>query len=124
LELARECRTNVTLLDSLERLLPDEGLVADKYELNITLEKIRCLRDGIWLNSEVITFWLEWWCELIGAGVGVRAPQSISEPKCWVANTYFYTRLVENGAYSYDKCPQMDLAAGCLHSGQDHHPHK
>ena len=101
-ELAHECRTNVTLFDSLERLLPEGGLVADKYELIITLEKIRCLRDGIWLNSEVITFWLEWWCELIGAGVGARAPQSISEPKCWVANTYFYTRLMENGAYSYD----------------------
>ena len=39
-ELARECRMNVMLLDSLERLLPNEGLVADKYALNIKLEKI------------------------------------------------------------------------------------
>ena len=92
MELARQSRMNAALLGSLEQLLPKEGLVADKYALNITLEKIQCLGDGIWLNSEVITFWLEWWCELIGAGVGVRAPQSICKPKCWVANTYFYTK--------------------------------
>jgi hypothetical protein len=61
-ELAKECRVEVELLSLLEQRLPSEGLVAERYGLNITLEKLKCLKDTTWLGSEVITFWLEWWC--------------------------------------------------------------
>ena len=89
-ELARECRVEADSepLALLEQRLPSAGLVADRYGLNITLEKLRCLKEPAWLNREVITFWLEWWCERIGAGTEHRAPQSTSGPKCWMANTF------------------------------------
>ena len=40
MELAHECLVNVVLLDSLELYLPNCGQVADKYDLDITIEKI------------------------------------------------------------------------------------
>jgi len=101
-ELARDCQVEEALLAVLGQHLPSSGLVADRYGLNITLEKLRCLEDATWLNSEVISFWLEWWCERIGAGTEHRAPQSTNGPKCWIASTYFYSRLTENGTYSFD----------------------
>ena len=89
------------LLDSLIKHPPRDNLVADKYDLDITMAKITCLRDGVWLNSEVITFWLEWWCEQVGAGSQGREPTLTSNPKCWFANTYFFSRLTEDGSYNY-----------------------
>ena len=50
----------------------------------------------------MISFWLEWWCERVGAGTANRAPQSVSGPKCWMANTYFYSKLTDNGTYSFN----------------------
>jgi hypothetical protein len=76
--------------------------VADKYGLDITVRKIKSLLDTEWLNSEVVTFWLEWWCEQIGAGSEKRMPKSSSKPKCWVANTYFYSELTKDGVYCYN----------------------
>jgi sentrin-specific protease 1 len=90
------------LLDALANHPPRDNLVADKYDLNITVEKINCLKDGVWLNSEVITFWLEWWCEQVGAGSQGRGPSLTSNPRCWFANTYFFARLTGEGRYNYD----------------------
>ncbi len=60
-ELALDGPVDRDLLDSLVRDPPRDNLVANKHSLDITIEKITCLRDGEWLNGEVITFWLEWW---------------------------------------------------------------
>ena len=57
-ELANECRIEAELFSLLEQRLPSSGLVAERYGLNITLEKLKCLQETTWLGSEVITFWL------------------------------------------------------------------
>ena len=43
-------------------------VIVKSYDLDITRNKIDCMRPGEWLNSEVITWWLEWWRERIGGG--------------------------------------------------------
>ena len=88
-----QCRMDIVLLALLEQRLRTDSLVAEEYGLNITLEKIQCLEDCEWLNSEAITFWRKWWCELIGAGTEERTPQSTGGPK-GVASTYFYAKLM------------------------------
>ena len=105
IELANELQYDETLFNSLKTLRSIEDLdhlVADKYGLDITVRKIKSLLDTEWLNSEVITFWLEWWCQQIGAGSEKRMPKSSSKPKCWVANTYFYSELTKDNIYCYE----------------------
>ena len=55
----------------LSRILENfagSDVIVDSYDLDITCKKIECMRDGEWLNSEVITWWLEWWRERTGGG--------------------------------------------------------
>ncbi len=50
----------------------------------------------------MVTFWLEWWCEQIGAGSEKSMPRSSTKPKCWVANNYFYSELTKDCVYCYE----------------------
>jgi hypothetical protein len=127
----------------LSRILENfagSDVIVDSYDLDITCKKIECMRDGEWLNSEVITWWLEWWRERTGGGsqkVCVYACVCVCVCMCvcvnvcvcvcararafaltqlraqlkpegkegigknWFANTYFYTKLREDGQYNY-----------------------
>lgn len=77
-------------------------MIVDSYDLDITCKKIECMRDGEWLNSEVITWWLEWWRERTGGGSQKLKPEGKEGiGKNWFANTYFYTKLREDGQYNY-----------------------
>ena len=98
-ELARAGRVDPGLLDKLTSQLQDNNLVADKYSVAITLKHIKCLKPLTWLNSEVITFWLEWWREQIACN-----SQSLlsSQPKCFFTNSYFYSKLAREGKEDKD----------------------
>ena len=93
---AWSARSDYRLFNKLKKL-PRKAhgeLVAGKGDLNITVEKMKCLLDTNWLNSEVITCWLEWWCKEIGAGREQRMPTSSSpQPSCYFASTYFFQKL-------------------------------
>eukprot|EP00960_Hanusia_phi_P002874 85121-Hanusia_phi.AAC.7 len=39
------------------------------------------MRDGVWLNSEVITWWLEWWREEHGGGSQGKMPKACEPGK-------------------------------------------
>ncbi len=73
----------------------------DGVDITVTVEEIKCLTDGVRLDSEVILFWLECWCEQVGAGSADRELNLTSNPRCWFANIYFFSRLMEDGVYSY-----------------------
>ena len=100
-ELACGSQWDKSLSEKLQRLgkRSHKDLVADRYGVKITVEKLKCLLGTEWLNSEVITFWLEWWGEQIGAGSEVNMPKS-SKLRCYFASTYFFTKMTEDG-YSY-----------------------
>ncbi|KAJ1482463.1 hypothetical protein T484DRAFT_1803938, partial [Baffinella frigidus] len=85
----------------------NSDIVVDKYKLDITVEKISCLRGTEWLNSELLGFFLEWWVERIGAGSETRMPKDWAKPKCYFTNTYFFMKLSGEGdktatGYNYD----------------------
>ena len=78
MELACGSQWDKSLSEKLQRLgkRSRKDLVADRYGVKITVEKLKCLLGTEWLNSEVITFWLEWWGEQIGAGAApISGPQ-------------------------------------------------
>ncbi|EKX53713.1 hypothetical protein GUITHDRAFT_132787 [Guillardia theta CCMP2712] len=110
LELARGGSVDGRLLDTILAQLGPKELIADRFDIDVTREKLECMRDGVWLNSEVITWWLEWWREEHGGGSQGKMPKPCEPgkekemgPRCWFANTYFYTKLLdeENKVYSY-----------------------
>jgi hypothetical protein len=69
-------------LTHLSDIPPRDNLVADKYgvDITVTVEEKKCLRVGVLLNSEVIMFWLECWCEQVGAGSVDRELNLTSSP--------------------------------------------
>jgi sentrin-specific protease 1 len=78
------------------RLSADQVII-EKFNVEITVEKAACLRDRTWLNDEVINFYFSLLQErnerLHGNGERV--------PKCVFLNSFFYTKLSENG-YNFD----------------------
>jgi Ulp1 family protease len=46
----------------------DTYVVADQFNIDMTVEKLKCLRDLQWLNSETIGFVMEWWVHMLGLG--------------------------------------------------------
>ena len=101
---------DIVLLALLEQRLPTDSLVAEEYGLNITLEKIQCLEDCEWLNSEAITFWRKWWCELIGAGTEEHTPQPQG------GSQHLLLCQIDVRLWLLQRqCWQVDLALGHLH---------
>ena len=104
LDLARNDLSDDSLLKSLKKKPrpQNEMVVAFKYSVEITIESIKTLTGKNWLNSEVITFYLEWWAERVGAGISLKMPTSTFGPKCYIMTTYFYYRLKkEQGSYNF-----------------------
>jgi Ulp1 family protease len=103
LELARADSLDPDLLKKLVQSYPEDKIVVLKDSISIDIRCISCLKDTVWLNSEVIAFFLEWWREKSGAGGGVYGTplNHVTDPKCWFTNTYFFTELTKDGVYNY-----------------------
>lgn len=92
-----------SLLSKIQHYFGQKDLIVDKYNLDITQEKIKVMRDGEWLSSEVINWWLEWWRERTGGGsLEEKKPDGkIGVGKNWFADTYFYLKLTDQGTFTY-----------------------
>jgi hypothetical protein len=104
LDLARNDPSDDSLLELLKQKSrpKDNRVVKFKYSTDITIASIRTLLDKNWLNSEVITFYLEWWAERVGAGMSLKMPTSKFGPKCYIMSTFFYYKLKqEDGRYNF-----------------------
>jgi len=90
------------LLQTLKDQYNPNRIVARKNSVSIDIRSIACLRDGIWLNCDVITFFLEWWRERTGGGGGTekKLPNLDNNPKCWYTDSFFFAKLTEDG-YNY-----------------------
>merc|ERR1719247_4074572 len=72
----------------------DAGFViAEKFEIKLTRDKLRCLTDGQWLNDEVINFYMKMLQERCKEGNGYQ--------QSYFCNSFFYTKLTEGGTYTY-----------------------
>jgi sentrin-specific protease 1 len=73
-------------------------VVVDKFNIDITVGKLVCLRRNTWLNDEVVNFYMAMLQErdarLWSAGDGARLPSHYF-------NSFFMTKLLENGQYNY-----------------------
>jgi sentrin-specific protease 1 len=61
----------------------------------------RCLQSGEWLNDEVINFYMGMLQERSDAEAAAAASGGATQRRVWFANTFFLTKLRENG-YCYD----------------------
>jgi sentrin-specific protease 1 len=73
-------------------------VVVDKFNIDITVGKLVCLRRNTWLNDEVVNFYMAMLQErdarLCSASNGTRLPSHYF-------NSFFMTKLLENGQYNY-----------------------
>mmetsp|Transcript_60352 Transcript_60352/g.106070 ORF Transcript_60352/g.106070 Transcript_60352/m.106070 type:complete len:394 (-) Transcript_60352:70-1251(-) len=73
-------------------------IVIDKFNIDITVSKISCLKPGTWLNDEVVNFYMcmlqERDQKLCEASNGQRMPSHYF-------NSFFISKLLENRQYTY-----------------------
>jgi sentrin-specific protease 1 len=73
-------------------------VVIEKFNIDITVGKLLCLRRNTWLNDEVVNFYMAMLQErdarLCSASDGTRLPSHYF-------NSFFMTKLLENGQYNY-----------------------
>ncbi|KAG2379559.1 hypothetical protein C9374_006676 [Naegleria lovaniensis] len=71
-----------------------DEILAEKYKIDITWQKIQCLKNTDWLNDEVINFYLN-----MVKDRNDKYPEKY--PKIYVFNTFFYAKLTERHSYNY-----------------------
>lgn len=82
---------------------PNEVMVS-KFNVDITRDKMRCLRPGQWLNDEVINFYFKLLQE--------RGKLLQGAPKCWFPNSFFWPKLSgNNSSYSYKEVKRWTIKA-------------
>jgi len=89
-------------------------LVADRFNTELMTSHLTCLRDGEWLNDEVINFYMGLLNErskrLLSAPVEGFG-HAIQALKCHHFTTFFYTKLNDRGKYNYRGVQRWSRAA-------------
>lgn len=82
-------------LDRFEKILsmPRNHVHVSKFNQDITTEMLKCLRDGQWLNDEIMNFQINLMQE--------RNSKSRKRPRVFFHNSFFYTKMMANGVYKY-----------------------
>jgi Ulp1 family protease len=74
-----------------------QQVLIDKFNIDMTREKFSCLRPGTWLNDEIINFYMQLLQEKDDNFVTQQKKSKTSH----YFNSFFYTKLLENGQYQY-----------------------
>ena len=69
-------------------------IIVSGFNVDLTCNDVLCLRNGNWLNDEVINFIMNLIIE--------RSKISKNLPKVHCFNTFFYAKLYHNRMYKYD----------------------
>ena len=91
-------------LDYLEELLNDKArrnhhIILEHFNIPMTGQKFACLREGQWINDEIISFHM---C-LLQKRDDDKAERYSSHKKSHYFNSFFYQRLViEKGHYDFN----------------------
>lgn len=84
------------MLDEVTSVLepePASEVLVSGFRLNITRSDIGTLKDGNWLNDEVINFYLS----LIMERSGTEEAKTAGWPRVYAFNTFFYLKLAASG---------------------------
>eukprot|EP01080_Neovahlkampfia_damariscottae_P002294 gene2294-2467_t len=69
-------------------------IIVSGFNVDLTCDDVSCLKNGNWLNDEVINFIMNLIME--------RSKKSKILPKVHCFNTFFYAKLTQRGEYKYD----------------------
>lgn len=72
------------------------AVLVSKYNVDMTKEKLSCLRPGVWLNDEVINFYMN----ILKEKNDLRASERGVRPS-WYFSSFFMEKLLLNGCYSF-----------------------
>lgn len=88
---------STAMLDEVTAVLvkpePASEVLVSGFRLSITRSDIGTLRDGNWLNDEVINFYLS----LIMERSGTEEAKNMGWPRVYAFNTFFYQKLAASG---------------------------
>jgi len=81
--------------------LSGRTIIQTQFGINMTVRLLNCLTPGVWLNDEVINFWLA----MVQQRTNKRA-RSDKYPlkhkaRVFIMNSFFWPRLYNNGVYTY-----------------------
>lgn len=91
----RREKMTVTAEETVRRVLMlphDESVVMEKFSIPMTRYKISCLRQGVWLNDEVINFYMQ----LLKERDDRRCELNPSRRKSWYFSSFFMEKLLES----------------------------
>ena len=99
--------------DSIRGLLRGGGgykqsdIVIDKFNIDITVSKLFCLRPNTWLNDEIVNFYMcmlqerdERLCD-VHNGASSSGGNGNGRLRSHYFNSFFISKLLEGGSYSY-----------------------
>jgi sentrin-specific protease 1 len=99
---ARKMPLDCADVDEIRKLLQgrpnDPRLVMDKFNIDITVSKIVCLKPNTWLNDEIVNFYM---CLLQERDDQLSAASNGARKRSHYFNSFFITKLLENGTYNY-----------------------
>jgi len=81
--------------------LPGTNIIQTRFGINMKVSLLQCLTPGVWLNDEVINFWLGMVQERSNARAGSSEYPLKHQARVFIMNTFFWTRLYNKGIYTY-----------------------
>ena len=111
--------TDPGLLNKLKKK-DDSELIALAYATDVTVGKIKCMEDTVWLGSETIVYFTECVRQSIGDRAGYIQRKSIFSPtdprkKIFITDTYFYAKLAEEEGFKYSNVRRWTRKADLFH---------
>jgi Ulp1 family protease len=89
---------NELVTDALNNPHPPGEVLIEKYSIPITRQKIKCLCPSVWLNDEIINFYMQLLSDR-NAAQCAKYPGKVSSH---FFNSFFMDKLLENGSYSFN----------------------
>lgn len=97
---ARKTVVDEADIDAFKSILkkPGNTLVIDKFNIDMTVTKMQCLRPNTWLNDEAVNFYM---CLLQDRDERLCKARNSTRKPSYFFNSFFISKLLENGQYEY-----------------------
>jgi len=81
--------------------LPASRVVQTRFGINMCVRHLKCLLPEVWLNDEVVNFWLGLVQERSHKRASCTKYPEKHKAKVFIMNSFFWTRLHNTGVYTY-----------------------
>merc|ERR1719471_169912 len=92
---AEEMRVDSALKQS------NSTVVSTAYKISVKVSDLKCLRPGVWLNDEVMNFYMGVLQDRCNANLNNPDFPQPNKIKALFMNTFFFQKLHNGGKYSY-----------------------